>query len=74
MKRVTEYKPPAHDLCVRLGGRNEIKKRLQQIARNNGLSVNKLMVCIFEWFLSLYGRPNKKMDFIIKPVDRKEEK
>jgi len=53
MTNKPKRKPP-HDLSVRLGKDQQLKKELQKIADKNRMSVNRLMVIMIEYFLEKY--------------------
>jgi len=48
-----QRKPP-HDIVIRLGKDQQLKKELQKIADKNRMSVNRLMVIMIEYFLEKY--------------------
>ena len=47
-------KKPPHDIVIRLGKDQQLKKELQKIADKNRMSVNRLMVIMIEYFLEKY--------------------
>lgn len=52
------------DIAIRLGDKKRLKTELQRMAKNNGITLNQLVIYIFEWFLE--ARKNEVFSIKLK--------